>query len=109
MHMYDHIQNCKITMHGLPRAQLPISSYGTMYSSRQYDKMIKQKELIAADTQLLYKKQEFTSKMNEISKKKMASKQKWDEVKHATVSQIRLCNPVCDLDKRAIRVVCTLH
>ena len=100
MHMLDHIQNSKITVHGLPRVQLPITCYGTMDSSRQYDKMVKQKELIAADTQLLHKKQEFTSRMNDISKKKMASKHKWDEVKHQAISQ--LCKSVCDPDKRAI-------
>lgn len=76
-------------MHSLPQVQLPISYYGTMYSSRQYDKMVKQKELIAADTHLLYKKQEFTSRMTEISKRKVASKQKWDEVQYAATSQIK--------------------
>ena len=88
MHMYDYIQNCKITVHGLPRAHLPVTCHGTMHSMHQYDKMLKQKELIEVDTQLLHKKQEFTSRMNDISKKKMASKQKWDEVKHAAISQI---------------------
>ena len=77
------MQKSKITVLGLPRVQLPITCYGTMYSSRRYDKMIKQKELIAVDTQLLHKKQEFTSRMNDISKKKVASKQKWDEVRYA--------------------------
>lgn len=51
-----------------------------MDSSCHYDKMVKQKELIEINTQLLHKKQEFTSKMSDISKKKVASKQKWDKV-----------------------------
>lgn len=72
-----------------PQVQLPISYYGTMYSSRQYDKMVKQKELITIDTQLLHKKQEFTSRINDISKKKVASKQKWDEVNY--VPQVHAC------------------
>lgn len=90
------MQDGRITVHNSPPVQLPISSYGTMYSSRQYDKMLKQKELIAADTRLLHKKQEFVSRMNEISKKKVASKQKWDKVaiKHAAISQTSLIH-VC--------------
>lgn len=73
-------QGGKIAVHGSPQVQLPISCYGTMDSSRHYDKMVKQKELIEANTHLLHKKQEFTSKMSDISKKKVASKQKWDKV-----------------------------
>lgn len=72
-------------MANLPQTQLPISSYGTMYSSSQYDKMLKKKELITADTQLLYKKQEFATRMNDIEKNKVASKQKWNDVRDATV------------------------
>jgi len=72
-------------MINLPQAQLPISSYGTMYSSRQYDKMIKKKELISADTQLLHKRQEFATRMNDIAKKKVTSKQKWHDVRYAAV------------------------
>ena len=61
--------------------------------------MLKKKELITADTQLLNKKQEFTSRMNDISKKKMASKQRWDEVNHATTSQIKFITLCVALDQ----------
>ena len=67
-------------MYGSPQVQLPISCYGTVNSLSHYDKMVRQKDLIEANTRLLHKKQEFTSKMNDISKKKVASKQKWDKV-----------------------------
>ena len=80
VYFWPCMQDVKIDVYKLPQVQLPISHHGTMYSSSHYDKMIKQKELITADTKLLQKKQEFTTRMNDISKKKVASKQKWDKV-----------------------------
>ena len=75
-----HVQEDKgATRSYLPR--LPISSSNTSSSFNWYDGLIKRKELIEVEKELLRKREEFSANMAKIMKRKLDFQHAWKKVK----------------------------
>ena len=85
-----HVQEDKrATQSYLPR--LPISSSSTSSSFNWYDGLIKRKELIEVEKELLRKREEFSANMAKIVKRKLDFRQAWKKVE-IKWGKIIMCN-----------------